>query len=89
MRYIEALNAPSESLIISSPHWLKLGTLLNPRHLLGQKFKDRCLGQAVMSLAKRKHVKQEESSLVLNGDVPLEAFCDSFRFVYSLCTCKE
>lgn len=83
MRYIEALNAPAQSLIVCSPHWLKLGALLNPQCLLGHKFVDCCVGQAVMSLVrKKKEPKGEAAHLRVDPDIPLDKFCDSFRQVY-------
>lgn len=80
MRYLEALCAAAESLVISSPQWLKLGVLLDPRQLLGKAFTDRCLGQAVGGLTKRSKTKEGgKDSLVVSPDVTLDKICDSFR----------
>ena len=80
VRYLEALCASAESLVISSPHWLKLGLLLNPRQLLGKAFTDRCLGQAVGGLTMRHRTKEGKGHLVISPDVTMEKICDSFRF---------
>ena len=85
MRYLEALSAAAESLIISSPQWLKLGTLLEPRKLLGKTFADRCLGQAVGGLTKRNQAKEGKGSLAVSPDVTMDKICDSFRWV----NCRE
>ena len=75
---MEALCAVAENLIVSSPQWLKLGVLLNPQQLIGKRFADRCLGQAVGGLTRKSKTK---GALVVDPDVTMNKLCDSFRFV--------
>lgn len=66
VRYLEALCSAAESLVISSPQWLRLGELLDPRQLLGTPFAERCLGQAVGALTKKNQTKEDrELTLML------------------------
>ena len=77
VRAIEALCVPPECVVMATTMWFQLASLLNPAHLMGQAFVDRCIGQAVGALVKKKKVKGQ---LVLRDDVNPTKFCDSCRY---------
>ena len=79
VRTLEAFCAPPESVIITSQEWMRFVSLLDATSLLGKSLVDRCFGQAVGALVKRKKVN---GRLVLRDDVTLTTFCDSFRYYY-------
>lgn len=77
VRAMEALCAPKECQIVSSPDWQELLHLLNPVLLLNKSFLDRALGQAVGAIVKKKKVN---GRLVIREDISLTKFCNSFRY---------
>lgn len=78
VRCVEALCAPPESLVLCTPEWFGLAGLVDPVTLLQRSFVERCLGQAVGALVRKKKVR---GKLVLRDDTTLTKFCDSFRCV--------
>ncbi len=78
VRAVEALCVPPECVIMATPTWFGLVGQLNPTKLLGKSFVDRCLGQAVGALIKKKKVN---GRLALRDDIDMFKFCDSFRYI--------
>lgn len=76
---MEALRSPPEAVITSSPEWRDFVALIDPVSLMHRAFVDRCLGQAMGGLMKKK--KDAGGKLVVKGDVTPTKFCDSFRYV--------
>lgn len=77
VRCAEALCSPAESLILSSPEWSSLASLMDPVALLHRTFIDRCVGQAMGALVKKRPAVS--GRLVVRDDATLTKFCDSFR----------
>lgn len=73
---MEALCVPPECVVMATPMWFQLVSLISPARLIGRTFVDRCIGQAVGALVKKKKVKGQ---LVLRDDVTPTKFCDSCR----------
>ncbi len=66
---------------MATPTWYKMVGQLDPAKLTGKSFVDKCLGQAVGALVKKKKV---QGKLVLRDDINVFKFCDSLRQVYIL-----
>ena len=81
VRAVEALCVPPECVVMATPTWFGLVGKLNPGHLLGKSFLERCLGQAVGALVKKKKVR---GRLALRDDINIFKFCDAFRYSTSL-----
>lgn len=77
VRAVEALCVPPECVIMATPTWFELVGQLNPVKLLSKSFVDRCLGQGIGALTKKKKVN---GRLVLRDDIDIFKFCDSFRY---------
>ena len=77
MRCVEALCSPPESLILCSPEWFSFVSLTDPVALLQGSFVERCLGQALGAIVRKK--KDVHGRLVVRDDASLAKFCDSFR----------
>ena len=77
VRSVEALCAPPESVIFCSPDWLNLAAQMDPVALLSKTFVDRCMGQAMGALVKKRPIS---GKLAVRDDATLTKFCDSFRW---------
>ena len=64
--------------IFISQEWTAFASLLNPVSLLQKSFVEKCVGQAVGGVVKRKKVKEQ---LVMRDDASLTKFCDAFRLI--------
>ena len=78
VRAVEALCSPPDSIILSSPEWINLASLLDPVSLLTRTFVDQCVGQSVGALVKKRPVS---GRLLVRDDALLSKFCDSFRLL--------
>ncbi len=76
MRCVEALCSPPESLVMCSREWFSFAGLLDPVGLLQRSFVERCLGQALGGIVRKKKV---QGRLVVRDDASITKFCDSFR----------
>lgn len=62
--------------IFISQEWTAFAAMLNPVSLLQKNFVEKCIGQAVGGVVKRKKVKGQQ---VIRDDASLTKFCDAFR----------
>lgn len=76
MRCVEALSSSPGSLILCSPEWFSLAGLMDPVALLQRSFVERCLGQCLGGIVRKKKV---QGRLVVRDDASITKFCDSFR----------
>ena len=79
VRALEALRCAPEATLISTPEWRDFLELLDPVALLQKGFVDRCLGQAMGGLMKKR--KDADGKLVVKEDITPTKFCDSFRLL--------
>ena len=78
VRALEALRCAPEATLISTPEWQNFLELLDPIALLQKSLVDRCLGQAMGGLMKKR--KDADGKLVVKEDITPTKFCDSFRY---------
>lgn len=78
VKCVEAISSPPESIIMSTPEWTKVIGLIDPVGLLHRSFVERCIGQAIGALVKKRPVS---GKLVVRDDATLTKFCDSFRLL--------
>ena len=74
---MEALCAPPKSVIFCTSEWLSLVAQVEPVALFSKTFVDRCIGQAMGALVKKRPVS---GKLTVREDATLTKFCDSFRW---------
>ncbi len=77
VRSVEGLCSPPEGLIMCSPDWFSFASLVDPMALLQRSFVERCMGQALGGIVRKKKV---QGRLVVRDDASITKFCDSFRY---------